>query len=836
MFKRVSKKEEADEIYYRDSLMSMSYGSRLSVRILMNAWVIIHVSATVVLTFSDVPWAFWLGILNALYLLDRLIRYGDGDRDLPIDNEDVGNLASYLSPRARRIILSSYNKASIVGGGFFLNIARALTEVKSVQNMLNRLEVDRGEIDAKLDAYLGKEAAAYKDRVRLLGEVEHLVLAAFHARVDGQRFIDYADLFAALESVGSEELSSLFSLFDVDESALQKAAIFGRLQTGAGPAFGGGSGVRLPFRRKHRIMNRAWTARPTPILDSFSTDLTDLARAGAIGFLIGHEDEYKRLIDILSRSAKPNVLLVGDAGVGKRAIVERLAYMMVKNQVPEELSDKRLVSLDVGGLVAGADQGEIQGRIRDVFKEIYRAGNVVIFVPNIHNLSRTSDAHVMSAASNVLPLIASQDFPTVGSTTPREFKQLIEPDSLFGEAFEDIQVEEISNDEAAHILSYKALGLEAKYKVTIAYKAIRVAVDLSKKYFHDKPLPSSAEDLLRETISYTLNREDKVVTSDDVVAVAEEKVNIPIHEVEGGEAKRLLNLEKLIHERLVDQEEAVKAVSGALRTYRSGLAASGGPIGTFLFVGPTGVGKTELAKTLSQIQFGSEEAMVRFDMSEYQDTESIHRLIGSPDGKVSGSLTDAILDRPYSLLLLDEFEKAHRDILELFLQVFDDGRLTDNLDRTVSFENTIIIATSNAEARFVLDQLRSGQSMDDISEELKTKLTSHFSPELLNRFSAVVVFKSLSEDDIKAIARIHLASLANQLKETNDITLLVDEDLVAKIAEMGYDETFGARPLERTISDKLRDPLSKKILAEEIKKGMKISVRVKNEVTEIHEA
>jgi len=245
MFKRVSKKEGTGEIYYRDPLMSMSYASRLTARILMNAWVIIHVSATVVLTLSDVQWAFWLGILNAMYLIDRLIRYGDGDRDLPIDNKDVGNLASYLSPRARRIILSSYNKASIVGGGFFLNAARALTEVKSVQNMLNRLEVDRGEIDAKLDAYLGKETASYKDKARLLHEVEHLVLAAFYARVDGQRFIDYADLFAALHSVGSEELSSLFSLFDVDESSLQRAAVFGRSQTGAGPAFGGGSGELL---------------------------------------------------------------------------------------------------------------------------------------------------------------------------------------------------------------------------------------------------------------------------------------------------------------------------------------------------------------------------------------------------------------------------------------------------------------------------------------------------------------------------------------------------------------------------------------------------------------
>jgi len=278
-------------IYYRDPLILMSYSGRLGARIITNVWIIIHVAATVILVLSDVGWAFWLGGLNAAYLLDRLLHYSDGDRVLPQGGEDAGNIASYLSPRARRVVISAYNKASIVGGGFFLNLARSLTETKSVQGMLLRLEVGRGEFEAKLDSYLGKEVAAYKDKERLLGELEQLVFAAFHAREEEQRFIDYADLFAALGSVGSEELTSLFHLFDVDENSLHRAAVFGRLRREIGPALGrrpGALGRALhPFRRRHHVMNRAWTARPTPLLDSVSTDLTDLARVGAVGFLVG---------------------------------------------------------------------------------------------------------------------------------------------------------------------------------------------------------------------------------------------------------------------------------------------------------------------------------------------------------------------------------------------------------------------------------------------------------------------------------------------------------------------------------------------------------------------
>ena len=318
-----------------------------------------------------------------------------------------------------------------------------------------------------------------------------------------------------------------------------------------------------------------------------------------------------------------------------------------------------------------------------------------------------------------------------------------------------------------------------------------------------------------------------MLQADDVIAVVERKINIPIQRAGKKETEKLLNLENIIHQSLIDQEQAVSNVSRALREYRSGLSRKGGPIASFLFVGPTGVGKTELSKILAKIQFGSENLMVRFDMSEYQTKESIMRFIGTPDGKISGSLTDAIMQKPFSLVLLDEFEKAYPDILNLFLQVFDDGRLTDSLGRTVDFSNTIIIATSNAHSNFIKDRIEAGDKIEKISEELKKKLTEYFKPELLNRFSQIMVFKNLSQEDIAAVAKLQLKSLAKDLEEQG-IDFLCDEEATRKIAELGYDPVFGARPLRGVISEKIRSVLAEKILRGEIVKGDSVKIGVKN--------
>ena len=359
-------------------------------------------------------------------------------------------------------------------------------------------------------------------------------------------------------------------------------------------------------------------------------------------------------------------------------------------------------------------------------------------------------------------------------------------------------------------------------------------MEIAYKYFRQKLLPSSADDLLKEALAEAAHKGDKILSADDIIFIAERRINVPLRGAGEKEREKLLHLEELIHERLVDQEAAVSGVARILREYRSGLSAGKGPIGSFLFVGPTGVGKTELSKVLSRIQFGSEEMMLRFDMSEYQDKASYYRFIGSPDGEMPGALTDAVLRKPYSLILLDEFEKAHPDVLNLFLQVFDDGRLTDNLGRTIDFKNTIIIATSNAESDFIKESLDKGLTMEAITEELKKRLIRYFHPELLNRMQTIV-FKSLSMPDIVSITRLLLDDLARTLEEQG-IKIKVEDPALEKIAELGYSPAYGARPLRGIISDNIKAPMAEMILKEEAPRGSVVTVSLENDKIRIHES
>ena len=474
--------------------------------------------------------------------------------------------------------------------------------------------------------------------------------------------------------------------------------------------------------------------------------------------------------------------------------------------------------------MAGAEEGELQKRLKRIIAEITVAGNVILYIPDIHQLTKTSGQLRLSAAEVLLPAIKSSAFSAIGSTYPRDFKQYIEPDSDFLSAFEPIHVQEISEAEAIKFLVYISIILEKQFKTFISFGAIKEAVSLAHKYFHQQLLPSSASDLLKESLADASEKGQKILTAEDIIKTAERKINIPIHRASKEEAEKLLNLEDLIHQKLIDQDEAVKGVARALREYRSGLTRKGGPIAAFLFVGPTGVGKTELSKILAKIQFGSSEMMARFDMSEYQDKQSIFRLIGFPDGSVSGSLTDAIMAKPYSLILLDEFEKAHPDVLNIFLQVFDDGRLTDNLGRTVDFQNTIIIATSNAHSEFIKSEIEAGREMGQISEELKKKLIDYFKPELLNRFSDIMVFKNLSRSDLEAITWLLVADLGSQLREAQGIDIIFEDSAVRKLAELGYDPVFGARPLRKVISDKIKAVLAERILKNEIGRGGSVKI------------
>jgi len=822
------------EFYFDDPRLRMTIAGRILVRVVSYvSYLVLFVAMFMFLLSYDIRPIFYLGLFLVLVVVDLLIHKGEGDTPISeLPKEGRVNLAGVMNVAAFGVIERAVDRSIVTKKSFLLELTSRLFELPPVDDSLRRLDVKPAEFKSKIEALMAEPAP--KDPVDTAAIAESLAEHAFAAAIGaGHDFITPTDLFSALPAVGDESLDRLFALFSIEEGDLERALIFSALAAGRGflsriPDVVGGFAREAHRTVPHRIMNRAWTSRPTPTLDKYGTDFTDLARDSQVGFLIGHEAEYERLVESLGRPIDPNVILIGEPGIGKEAIIKHLAYCLTKDDVPQGLFDRRLVGLQLQSLIAGAAPEELNLRLKTVVDEILTAGNIVLFIPDIHNLVRTSGAAYLSAADALMSVITSNQFPIIGTSYPKEFKEFIETRSDFSGMFEKIVINEISEADAEKILTYESFLLERQSKITVSFGAIKRAVILAKKYLRSKYLPSSAEELLKSAIVDAERRGEKTVTPDRVTAVAEEKVNIPMHEAEGDEAQKLLHMEDIIHERIIGQDEAVKAVSQALREYRSGLARKGGPIASFLFVGPTGVGKTELAKILAEIQFGSQKMMVRFDMTEYQDKQSFFRFIGSPDGTVRGALTDAILEKPYCLVLLDEFEKAYPDILNLFLQVLDDGRLTDNLSRVVDFSNTIIIATSNAHSDIINDALSKGQSMTDIAEYLKARLTDVLKPELINRFSKIIVFKDLDMTQLPQIAEINVNELIAAVK-AQGITLSFTPEAVAKIAKLGYDPMFGARPLRRAIDEYIRAPLSEALLAQKIVKGSQIVCNVKDD-------
>ena len=798
--------------------------SEFFTRFITRSFYIVFTALTLLLVLSDVEPFRFLGFLFALFLADRFIHLGQAEKTLAELGGGKINLAEGITPVSYNLLSHALHKTLVTGDDFCLLLLRNLVLRNDAKEALRRLDVSYKDFLIKLEKYLEDVPRKKHSRGELLKTIENLTRGAYeNALKNSEKFIEPRNFLVALASLNYPPLIKLLDLFELRAVDLQEAVVYGRFRKFfAGlsriPSVLGGFAHQAKFLR-HRVMNRAWTARPTPTLDQFSTDLTDLARSEKAGFLIGHEKEFSDLLNIVSRPGKPNALLVGEPGTGKSTMIAHLAFRMIKDKVPPVLFDKRLVSLGISELVADAPPEVLAGRIQKIVEEIILAGNVVLFIPNVHDLFKTAQGKALSAMDLLLPIIQSESIPTICETYPREFKQYIEPRTDFLDQFEVIRIEEINTDEALRFLVYYSLVLEKDFKIFITFRAIKKCVELAHRYFREKPLPGSAVDLLKHALSKARESRLKELEEETVIAVAEKQSRIPIGKAGKEETEKLLNLESIIHERLINQDGAVSSVSRALREYRSGLARRGGPIATFLFVGPTGVGKTELAKILALTQFGSKDAMHRFDMSEYQDKTSIFRFIGTPSGERSGALTDAILENPYSLVLLDEFEKAHPDILNLFLQVFDDGRLTDSLGRTVGFEHTIIIATSNAHSDFIKREIEAGKAIEEISEELKKKLTDYFRPELINRFSDTIVFRSLNLDEIVLVTRMLLKDVVETLIETHGIDLIISDRAAKKIAELGYSPVFGARPLRQVISEKVRGVLALKILKKEIARG-----------------
>lgn len=561
-------------------------------------------------------------------------------------------------------------------------------------------------------------------------------------------------------------------------------------------------------------VNRGWLGVPTPNLDLVAEDLTRTAATKGFADLIRENGVVDDVVNILSQTTGRNVILVGSAGSGKTALIKDLAQRIIAGDAPAAMATKRLVLLDLTKLLSGIkSQGDLADRIKTIFEEVEFAQNVIIVIEEIHDLGIGEVGSSLNLYSLMQTYLESDTFQFIGTTEPENYTKVLENNSSFARIFRKIELPPASAKDTLDILEYRSISGERKTKIKVTFIAIKTAVELSQKFIRDRVLPDSAISVLKEAQAESVNG---WVTKEVIRRVISSRVKVPMIDVGNVDKNRMLNLETELHNRLIGQDQAVKAVSDALRRSATGLSDDGRPIGSFLFVGPTGVGKTELAKTLADVYFKTEGVFIRFDMSEYQNPESIIRLIGgSGEG---GLLTEAIRNRPYALLLLDEFEKANEKILTLFLQVLDDGRLTDGAGRVIDFENTIIIATSNAGSLLIAQGLSAGKSLEEIDKQVNDEMLKIFKPELVNRFDEVVIFKPLSQEDLQKIVTFKLQSLQNNLKSKGYLVEFSPE-LVLELGKRGFDPVLGARPLRRLIQDTLEAKLSRLILEGKLTKG-----------------
>ncbi|EJL39230.1 negative regulator of genetic competence ClpC/MecB [Brevibacillus agri] len=638
-------------------------------------------------------------------------------------------------------------------------------------------------------------------------------------------------------------------------------------------------------------------AANTPTLDGLARDLTAIARDGGLDPVIGRQKEIERVIQVLSRRTKNNPVLIGEPGVGKTAIAEGLAQKIVNNEIPETLRDKRVMTLDMGTVVAGTKyRGEFEDRLKKIMDEIRQAGNIILFIDELHTLIGAGGAEGAIDASNILkPALARGELQCVGATTLDEYRKYIEKDAALERRFQPIQVDEPTAEDAIRILHGLRDRYEAHHRVKITDEAIEQAVKLSDRYITDRFLPDKAIDLVDEAASkvrlqsFTVppnlkelegrleevrkekdaavqsqefeeaaalrDQEQKLreeldktkkdwkerqgqlnmeVTPEDIATVVASWTGIPVLKLKEEETERLLKMEEILHDRVIGQDEAVKSISRAIRRARAGLKDPKRPIGSFIFLGPTGVGKTELARAVAETLFGDEDAMIRVDMSEYMEKHSTARLVGAPPGYVGfdegGQLTEKVRRKPYSVILLDEIEKAHPDVFNILLQVLDDGRLTDSKGRTVDFRNTVVIMTSNVGASMIKKNTTLGfttndteKKYQDMKDKVMDELKKSFRPEFLNRIDEVIVFHSLEQEHIEQIVSLMTDELRKRLKEQS-IDFQLTEDAKKLLAKEGFDPAYGARPLRRAIQRHIEDKLSEELLKGNISKGDTVNI------------
>ncbi len=796
--------------------------------------------------------------------------------------------------RARKVLLLSQQEAMRLGHNYVGTehlLLGLLAEGEGVAaRALTLLGVEAEKVRETVEGMIGRGQGggqlAYTPRAK-----KCLELAVEEAVALGHNYVGTEHILLGLISEGEGVAAQVLLALGAERGAVRQQVVellggFSLAGQAAQPKGGGAAG--------------SVEKSGTPGLDEFGRDLNNLAQSGKIDPVIGRDAEIERVLQILCRRTKNNPVLIGEPGVGKTAIAEGLAQRIVQGNVPELLRDKRVVSLNMAALVAGSKyRGEFEERLKKVMDEIVGAGNVLLFIDELHTLIGAGAAEGAIDAANILkPALARGEVHVIGATTLDEYKKHIEKDAALERRFQTIMVEEPSVEDAIRILKGIRDRYEAFHRVKITDEALVAAVEISHRYISDRFLPDKAIDLMDEAASrlrlkhFSLppdvkelekrleqlrgeksaaiaaqeferaaslrddetkvrdeleagqrqwkqrGSEQMAVTEDDIAQVAAVWTGVPVQRLAEEESQRLMRLEETLHNRVIGQDEAVKAVSRAVRRARAGLKDPRRPIGSFIFLGPTGVGKTELAKTLAAALFNDENAMIRLDMSEYMEKHTVSRLVGAPPGYVGyeegGQLTDAVRRKPYAVILLDEIEKAHNDVFNLLLQVLEDGRLTDSKGRTVDFKNTVIIMTSNVGARHLkqeaaplgfLAESGAAKMQETAKERVMDEVRKNFRPEFLNRIDELIVFDRLSDADLEKIVEIMLSDIRLRLKE-NQLTLEVSDEAKAELVRSGSDPAYGARPLRRAIQRLVEDQAADLILQGIAKNGDKLRLEI----------
>ncbi|WP_027626555.1 ATP-dependent Clp protease ATP-binding subunit [Clostridium lundense] len=798
-----------------------------------------------------------------------------------------------FTERAQKVLLYAQQEAQDLQHGYVGTehiLLGILKEEGIAKNLLNNMSITMEDVKNLIEEYEGKgEIDLYRNEIPLTPRTKRLLeLSLLEARNLNHNFITPEHILLALIKESEGVAYTILNNLGADFDKLRKEII--EDLSGEQPTNGAS-------------MNKK-SNEGTPTLNQFGRDLTEMAMEGKLDPVIGRDKETQRVLEILCRRTKNNPCLIGDPGVGKTAIAEGLAQKIVEANIPEILRDKRVVTLDLSSMIAGAKyRGEFEDRLKKVMEEIRKSGDVILFIDEIHTIVGAGAAEGAIDASNILkPALARGEIQCIGATTIDEYRKYIEKDAALERRFQPIVVGEPTKEEAVLILNGLRDKYEAHHRVKITDNAIEAAVNLSDRYITERYLPDKAIDLIDEAASkvrienmvappdmkqleedlgkITKEKEDAIRVQDfekaaqlrdkekelkdklesikcdwktqkqvstltvdepQIASVISKWTNIPVEKLTEKESERLLKLEEILHGRVIGQNEAVKSVARAVRRARVGLKDPKRPVGSFIFLGPTGVGKTELCKALAEAMFGDDNSMIRIDMSEYMEKHTVSRLIGSPPGYVGydegGQLTEKVRRNPYSVILFDEIEKAHPDVFNILLQILEDGRLTDGKGKTVNFKNTIIIMTSNVGASTIKKQRSLGFAMTDseseneyekMKENVMEELKRSFRPEFLNRIDDIIVFHQLKEDDLQQIVGLMLNSVKERLKEQN-INITFDGKAEALLAKEGFDLVYGARPLRRAITKTVEDKLSEEILRGNIKKGDSVLVTSGND-------